>query len=314
MFVVVGKEMTLLFNGPMRNLAGDHWADALGSSLKVLWKQIWPEIGPLLMRALHGEAFISQDVELKTWHDGSNDKRFFTFAFIPLRELLAEVIGVWCIVNDTTNSVLSVELIVAQRDKMFAMLENYPGFALATEGREHRIVFANKALEAISRRAITPGTLAQAAFPEAQREGFLAILDNVFQTGASVHLTNHGYEIDLEGGGSTTETVNVIYEPIHNGIAEPIGVFIQGQSATAEISAQLSLESLRAELIHMARVNVVGALGSTIAHELNQPLATIANYAGLAEMLLAQGADRAQLLDCVEGISHAAIRVVVCAF
>jgi len=39
------------------------------------------------------------------------------------------------------------------------------------------------------------------------------------------------------------------------------------------------LESLQSELIHVARVSAMGTMASTIAHELNQPIAAIANYA-----------------------------------
>ncbi|MBA4163518.1 MAG: PAS domain-containing sensor histidine kinase [Erythrobacter sp.] len=38
------------------------------------------------------------------------------------------------------------------------------------------------------------------------------------------------------------------------------------------------LESLRSELIHVARVSAMGTMASTLAHELNQPIAAIANY------------------------------------
>lgn len=39
------------------------------------------------------------------------------------------------------------------------------------------------------------------------------------------------------------------------------------------------LESLQSELIHVSRVSAMGTMASTIAHELNQPIAAIANYA-----------------------------------
>ena len=38
------------------------------------------------------------------------------------------------------------------------------------------------------------------------------------------------------------------------------------------------LESLQSELIHVSRVSAMGTMASTLAHELNQPIAAIANY------------------------------------
>lgn len=48
------------------------------------------------------------------------------------------------------------------------------------------------------------------------------------------------------------------------------------------------LESLQSELIHVSRVSAMGTMASTIAHELNQPIAAIANYAEAVRDMLAQ--------------------------
>lgn len=50
------------------------------------------------------------------------------------------------------------------------------------------------------------------------------------------------------------------------------------------------LESLQSELIHVSRVSAMGTMASTIAHELNQPIAAIANYAESVRDMLVQPA------------------------
>jgi two-component system, LuxR family, sensor kinase FixL len=47
------------------------------------------------------------------------------------------------------------------------------------------------------------------------------------------------------------------------------------------------LEALQSELIHVSRVSAMGTMASTIAHELNQPIAAIANYAESVRDMLA---------------------------
>lgn len=42
--------------------------------------------------------------------------------------------------------------------------------------------------------------------------------------------------------------------------------------------SELKLKQMQAELAHMARLNAMGAMASTLAHELNQPLAAVVNY------------------------------------
>lgn len=50
---------------------------------------------------------------------------------------------------------------------------------------------------------------------------------------------------------------------------------------------QSRLEELQAELIHIARVSGMGAMASTLAHELNQPITAVANYVEAVRDLLA---------------------------
>jgi C4-dicarboxylate-specific signal transduction histidine kinase len=58
-----------------------------------------------------------------------------------------------------------------------------------------------------------------------------------------------------------------------------VRVFGTKQDITAEKSAQEEVRALQARLIHMSRVSAMGTMAATLAHELNQPLAAIANFA-----------------------------------
>jgi signal transduction histidine kinase len=52
---------------------------------------------------------------------------------------------------------------------------------------------------------------------------------------------------------------------------------------------ELRLREMQAQLLHLARVNAMGQMSAAIAHELNQPLAAIVNYAGAAQRTLDSG-------------------------
>ena len=70
-------------------------------------------------------------------------------------------------------------------------------------------------------------------------------------------------------------------------------VFFTGliHDLTERMESQTRLEEVQSELARLARLNELGEMASTLAHELNQPLAAITNYA--------QGCNR--LLERVEG-------------
>ncbi|HEY0626994.1 MAG TPA: ATP-binding protein [Allosphingosinicella sp.] len=54
--------------------------------------------------------------------------------------------------------------------------------------------------------------------------------------------------------------------------------------------AEREIARMQNELLHMSRLSAMGTMGSTLAHELNQPLASITNYVGGSlEMLKAGG-------------------------
>src|SRR3546814_13689680 len=70
--------------------------------------------------------------------------------------------------------------------------------------------------------------------------------------------------------------------------------------------AEEKMEELRASLIHAARVSAMGAMASTLAHELNQPITAVNNYVeGVRDML--PDAD-ALIREALDDASRAALR------
>lgn len=64
---------------------------------------------------------------------------------------------------------------------------------------------------------------------------------------------------------------------------------------TEQQQTQMQLQSLQSELIHMSRLTAMGEMASALAHELNQPLASISNYMNGSRRLLEASADPAVL-------------------
>ena len=78
---------------------------------------------------------------------------------------------------------------------------------------------------------------------------------------------------------------------------------------TAQQQAELRLKELQSELIQISRASAIGTMASTLAHELNQPLAAIASYSnGCINRLGGDGFDRAEILDIQHRIARQAHR------
>lgn len=74
---------------------------------------------------------------------------------------------------------------------------------------------------------------------------------------------------------------------------------------TERQQAELRLQDLQSELAHVGRVSEMGTLASSLAHELNQPLAAIANYCEAARDLLDRASDSGTLEMVREALDEA---------
>jgi two-component system sensor kinase FixL len=76
-----------------------------------------------------------------------------------------------------------------------------------------------------------------------------------------------------------------------------------------ETARALPLGHLQARMLHVSRLATIGEMAAGIAHELNQPLTAIANYAQACERLLARPpADLAECRQALREITTQAVR------
>lgn len=79
---------------------------------------------------------------------------------------------------------------------------------------------------------------------------------------------------------------HVVIDPIHDESGEHVGFAKITRDVTARRESDLAFQDLQSELAHVRRVSEISTLATSLAHELNQPLTAIANYAEGARMLL----------------------------
>jgi signal transduction histidine kinase len=85
----------------------------------------------------------------------------------------------------------------------------------------------------------------------------------------------------------------------------PVRIFGTKQDVTREKAAQEKVQTLQTELIHLSRASAVGAMASTIAHELNQPLAAGVAYLSAARRIAPRENVSAELDQCIGGAIEA---------
>ncbi|KQQ23143.1 diguanylate cyclase [Methylobacterium sp. Leaf123] len=105
MFVAFGRELGFLYNDAYVEILGGKHPAALGRRFHDIWAEIWPDISPLIEKALAGESTWSEDLPLTMNRRGHDEPTWFTFSYSPVRDEQDRVAGMFCACTETTGRV-----------------------------------------------------------------------------------------------------------------------------------------------------------------------------------------------------------------
>ncbi len=196
-----------------------------------------------------------------------------------------------------------------EREALHTLYQHTPDFIITMEGPEHRFTFANDAYQLLVGDRVLLGEAVADALPEVVGQGFITLLDRVFETGEP--FTADGMPVTLEGkGGPEQHFVDFIYQAVRGANGAITGIFCEGHDTTEQKLCSDRVKMLQADLIKATRASAMETMVATLAHELNQPLAAISNYAGACARLIdLDGANASKMATAVTGISAGARRV-----
>lgn len=131
------------------------------------------------------------------------------------------------------------------------------------------------------------------------------LLKQVLDTGRAVEIADlRGY---LPAEPEVQRSWSVVYYPVFLGSEKRVGGIVEER--TQQRRLEQKLDEHRNELAHAGRLHLLNELAAGLAHELNQPLQAIANYAqGCALRLQKPNGDREEILQAIGMINHEASR------
>lgn len=142
-------------------------------------------------------------------------------------------------------------VIRAERERLYALFQQAPGFICILRGPQHIFEMANDAYyQLIGHRQILGHPLAE-VLPEVVAQGFLEKLDRVFATGEP--FIGRAVPIQLQrvaGGPLAQRYIDLFYQPIRDPDGKVSGIFVQGHDVTEahelaqEVSFQAAHDSL----------------------------------------------------------------------
>jgi two-component system, LuxR family, sensor kinase FixL len=197
-----------------------------------------------------------------------------------------------------------------ERKALHTIYQNTPGFIAIAEGPNHFFIFANAAHHQLVGYREIVGRTAVEVLPELIEQGFVRRMDEVYATGIPFVAKMMPIRLQRRPGAEWEQRfVDFILQPTRNEDMEITGIFWEGSDVTDHKRAVQRLLSIQAELIHVSRVSAMGTMATTLAHELNQPLTAISNYAAACRIRLASdGFNKAQLADGLAAIEDNAMR------
>lgn len=117
MWMAWGAEMTVLFNDAYMPTTGVKLDWALGAPCDVLWSEIWPDIGPRILRVMaSGLATWDEQLLLYLERSGYSEQTYHTFSYSPLADDEGVTAGMLCVVAEVTERVIGERQMAALRN------------------------------------------------------------------------------------------------------------------------------------------------------------------------------------------------------
>ena len=255
MFIWWGSELVQFYNDAYRQTMGPamHPA-ALGAKGRESWSDIWPIIGPQIDQVMSGNGAtwnVEQLVPIN--RNGRPESVWWTYGYSPI-DLEGEVGGVLVVCNDVTEQHLRTEAYKDQTRRLAQQFEEAPGFITMLSGPDHVFQLANASYRRLLGRGDVVGKSVAEAVPEVASQGFVELLDRVYQTGEP--FIGRRTPITLQSDhevAARQHYLDFIYQAIREPDGAISGIFVEGQDVTDHVLAEERLELVNRELQHRVK-------------------------------------------------------------
>lgn len=261
-----GEKGVMIYNDAYARFAGARHPQILGADVLDAWPEAADWNRQVMETSFHrGETLSVQDLELTLYRHGVGEPVWMNLDYSPVPDEDGKPVGVIAIVVETTAKVRAERRLVEDRERLRQMFDEAPGFMALLEGPDHVVAMANRAYhDLIGGRAIVGKRVAD-ALPEIAEQGFIQLLDTVYETrepfvGRAVPVTlKHGV------GAVEQKYVDFIYQPLIGPDGDLTGIFVQGHDVTDHKRIERHQQLLVGELNH--RVKNTLAVVQSLTHQ-----------------------------------------------
>jgi len=221
----------MIYNDGYSEFAGGRHPGLFGSKVREGWPEVADFNDNVMKAGLAGGTLAYRDQEMTLCRNGEPEQVWMNLDYSPLLDESGRPAGVMGIVVETTAKIRAERELRGERESLRRLFEQAPGFIALVTGPHHRFTMVNEAFrEMVWHRDVIDKT-PEEAFPEALRQGFPQLLDQVYSTGHP--FVARSARVVLRHGDRADERyLDFVCQPIVAEGGDITGIFIQGQDVT----------------------------------------------------------------------------------
>lgn len=236
----------------LETLTADRHPLSLGKPGRQVWPEIWSDIGAQVAQVMSGgSATWHENQHLVLHRDGRDEDTYWTYSYSPIDDESASggVGGVLVVCTETTEQVLVAMRAVEERQYLAELFEQAPSFMALLRGPEHIFELANPSyMRLIGDRPVLGRSVAE-ALPDAAAQGFIGLLDTVYESGEPYVAIATTFAMQPSVGAPISQSqLDFVYQPIKNAMGSVTGIFVEGTDVTERTVAENALRTSEARL------------------------------------------------------------------
>ena len=248
--ILWGRQLIQIYNESYSKLLGARHPAAMGQPTQECWPEVWFFNEPIYAKALRGESVYVEDQSYEITPSGLPRTHYFSVSYAPARDEIGAIGGVMVTVTEGTDRVLAAHaqasqlaLSLVQTASLKRLFDQAPGWVTVMQGPDHVFELANEAyFDLVGRRDILGKSLRE-ALPESLNQGFIALLDEVYESGTVYRTEALRYVRPGQGTIASTEFfLDLVYQPLAGPTGEIVGILAMGNDVTERQRAQAKLK------------------------------------------------------------------------
>ncbi|MER2536450.1 MAG: response regulator [Rhizobiaceae bacterium] len=236
-----GKDGIMIYNDGYSQFAGGRHPGLFGSKVREGWPEVADFNDNIMKVGLAGGTLAYREQRLVLSRNGQPEDVWLDLDYSPLLDESGRPAGVMAIVVEISDRVEAERRLAAERESLQRMFAQAPGFLAMLSGPEHVFTMANNAYQEMIGGRQVLGLPVREALPEVATQGFIKLLDRVYNTGKPYVGRNVSILLQQRPDDLPREVfIDFIYQPILSD-NEVTGIFVQGNDVTEQSRAQSAL-------------------------------------------------------------------------